>query len=108
MDAVGQGRVWTGSDAMVIHLVDEIGGLDDAVSYAAVAAGDPDMSNWSVTGYPKPMSQMEELLEMFGSGVVSASVQEGLTGKAEALTEKLEDLSRPVVLARMDAEIEIR
>lgn len=108
VDAVGQGRVWTGSDAMVIHLVDEIGGLNDAVSYAAVAAGDPDMSNWSVTGYPKPMSQMEELLEMFGSGVVSASVQEGLTGKAEALTEKLEDLSRPVVLARMDAEIEIR
>ena len=108
VDAVGQGRVWTGSDAMVIHLVDEIGGLDDAVSYAAVAAGDPDMSNWSVTGYPKPMSQMEELLEMFGSGVVSGSVPEGLTGKAEALTEKLEDLSRPVVLARMDAEIEIR
>ena len=108
VDAVGQGRVWTGSDAMVIHLVDEIGGLDDAVSYAAVAAGDPDMSNWSVTGYPKPMSQMEELLEMFGSGVVSGSVPEGLAGKAEALTEKLEDLSRPVVLARMDAEIEIR
>ena len=108
VDAVGQGRVWTGSDAMVIHLVDEIGGLDDAVSYAAVAAGYPDMSNWSVTGYPKPMSQMEELLEMFGSGVVSGSVPEGLTGKAEALTEKLEDLSRPVVLARMDAEIEIR
>ena len=108
VDAVGQGRVWTGSDAMVIHLVDEIGGLDDAVSYAAVAAGDPDMSNWSVTGYPKPMSQMEELLEMFGSGVVSGSVPEGLAGKAEALTERLEDLSRPVVLARMDAEIEIR
>ena len=108
VDAVGQGRVWTGSDAMVIHLVDEIGGLGDAVSYAAVAAGDPDIANWSVTGYPKPMSQMEELLEMFGSGVVSGSVQEGLTGKAEALTEKLEDLSRPVVLARMDAEIEIR
>ena len=108
VDAVGQGRVWTGSDAMVIHLVDEIGGLGDAVSYAAVAAGDPDIANWSVTGYPKPMSQMEELLEMFGSGVVSGSVPEGLAGKAEALTEKLEDLSRPVVLARMDAEIEIR
>ena len=108
VDAVGQGRVWTGSDAMVIHLVDEIGGLGDAVSYAAVAAGDPDIANWSVTGYPKPMSQMEELLEMFGSGVVSGSVPEGLAGKADALTEKLEDLSRPVVLARMDAEIEIR
>ena len=108
VDAVGQGRVWTGSDAMVIHLVDEIGGLGDAVSYAAVAAGDPDIANWSVTGYPKPMSQMEELLEMFGSGVVSGSVPEGLAGKAEALTERLEDLSRPVVLARMDAEIEIR
>ena len=108
VDAVGQGRVWTGSDAMVIHLVDEIGGLGDAVSYAAVAAGDPDIANWSVTGYPKPMSQMEELLEMFGSGVMSGSVPEGLAGKAEALTEKLEDLSKPVVLARMDAEIEIR
>ena len=35
VDAIGQGRVWTGADALKIGLVDEIGGLDDAIKYAA-------------------------------------------------------------------------
>lgn len=35
VDAIGQGRVWTGADAKKIGLVDEIGGLDTAMSYAA-------------------------------------------------------------------------
>ena len=35
VDALAQGRVWTGSDALKNGLVDEIGGLDDAIKYAA-------------------------------------------------------------------------
>jgi protease-4 len=35
VDAIAQGRVWTGSDAIKNGLVDEIGGLDDAIKYAA-------------------------------------------------------------------------
>lgn len=38
VDSIGQGRVWTGLDARDIKLVDEIGGLDDAIAYAAQLA----------------------------------------------------------------------
>ena len=35
IDSIGQGRVWAGSDAMSIGLIDEFGGLDEAIAYAA-------------------------------------------------------------------------
>lgn len=38
VDSIGQGRVWTGSDALKIKLVDELGGLDEAIAYAVKKA----------------------------------------------------------------------
>ncbi len=109
VDAIGQGRVWTGTDAAVIQLVDEIGGLEAAVAYAASAAGDPVLSNWRVNAYPKPMSQMEELLSFFGAEASAAvSGKNDLVGGAQAVVDELGDLSRPRVLARMDTELRIR
>lgn len=42
IDAVGQGRVWTGEQALERGLVDELGGLDKAINVAADLAGVPD------------------------------------------------------------------
>ncbi|MRR21173.1 signal peptide peptidase SppA, partial [bacterium] len=39
VDSIGQGRVWTGADAIPIGLVDSFGGLADAVREAATLAG---------------------------------------------------------------------
>jgi protease-4 len=66
VDSIAQGRVWAGSDAIKIGLVDEIGTLEDAVKWAAAAAGDPDLKAWSVAEYPKPQSEMEMLMGMLG------------------------------------------
>jgi protease-4 len=38
VDSIGQGRVWSGSDALKINLVDELGGTNDAINYAAKMA----------------------------------------------------------------------
>lgn len=35
VDAIAQGRVWSGTDALKLGLVDKIGGMDDAIAYAA-------------------------------------------------------------------------
>lgn len=35
IDSIGQGRVWAGKDAMAIGLIDEFGGVDEAIAYAA-------------------------------------------------------------------------
>ena len=68
VDAIAQGRVWSGADAVEIGLVDEIGSLNDAILYAAAAAGHPDLSSWQIAEYPKPMTTFELLLESLAGG----------------------------------------
>ena len=64
VDRLGQGRVWTGEDAVRIGLADEIGGLVDAISYAAFAAG-LDESECRIVSYPPVRSFAQRLAESF-------------------------------------------
>ena len=66
VDAIAQGRVWTGSDALDIKLVDEIGTLEDAIHYAASLAGNEDLSAWTIKGYPAPLTFMEMIMSSMG------------------------------------------
>ncbi len=60
---IAQGRVWSGVDAKKIGLVDDIGGLNDAIAYAAkVAKLDQD---WELEEYPVVESWEEKLLKQF-------------------------------------------
>jgi protease-4 len=63
VEAVAQGRVWLGSDAARLGLVDELGGLDRAVALAAEAAGLPAGEPVRLVYYPEPQSWLEMLLE---------------------------------------------
>lgn len=67
VDAIAQGRVWSGCDALGIGLVDSIGTLEDAVAYAAGMAGSPDLGSWQIAEYPKPLTTVELLLESLGN-----------------------------------------
>ena len=59
IDSIGQGRVWSGVDALKIKLVDEIGGIEKATAYAAKMAK---ISSYSVESYPKQKDPIQELL----------------------------------------------
>ncbi len=74
VDSIGQGRVWTGRDAMGIKLVDEIGGLEDALNYAVIAAGGSDASSYKVVGYPKAPTTAEQIMQMLGGGKESLAL----------------------------------
>lgn len=50
IDAIGQGRVWTGEQALEIGLVDELGGINQAIETAAGLAGISDYSLTTVAG----------------------------------------------------------
>jgi len=82
VDSIAQGRVWTGSDAIGIGLVDSIGTLEDAVAYAASMAGEADLAAWTVEAYPKPASLMESIMESLGSGMKQDEVFAGTPFKA--------------------------
>ena len=49
VDRIAQGRVWAGVDALQNGLIDELGNLDDAISYAAKLA---DVTDFKVRNYP--------------------------------------------------------
>ena len=64
VDALAQGRVWTGAEAVQNGLADEIGNIEDALQYAAfIINGDSDLSNVQIVEYPKPQTTLEMLLE---------------------------------------------
>ncbi len=62
VDEIGQGRVWSGKEALDIELIDEIGELDDAINYAAQLV---DIDNIKLLNLPK--TENNELLEIFQS-----------------------------------------
>ena len=64
VDSIGQGRVWSATDALEIGLVDEIGSLQDAISYVAKKA---DLESYRITAFPKEEDQLEKLLESFSA-----------------------------------------
>ena len=69
IDALAQGRVWTGRQAKANGLVDELGGLDRAIAVAKQRAKIPVESEVELVVYPPRKSFYELLSEQFsGSG----------------------------------------
>lgn len=62
VDSVGQGRVWTGADALRIGLVDELGGMAAATAEAARLA-QLEEGDYRIVGYPEQKDFFEELRE---------------------------------------------
>lgn len=86
VDAIAQGRVWTGAEALEIGLVDEIGTLEDAIEYAAMSIeGVTSVSDVQIAAYPKPLTTLEMLLESFGgesafAGTPLESIEQAFLG----------------------------
>ena len=61
-EAIAQERVWLGNDAIAIRLVDQLGGLPDAVAKAAQLAK---LKSYSTEDYPAPLSLQDQLFGAF-------------------------------------------
>jgi len=67
IDAIAQGRVWTGRQAKQLGLVDELGGLDRAVAIAKQRAKIPQDSEVELVIYPPKKSFYEIFRDPFGT-----------------------------------------
>jgi protease-4 len=63
VDAIGQGRVWSGADAVKIGLVDKIGGMDDAIAKAASLAK---IKKYRTQDFPEYEKSLDDILSQFG------------------------------------------
>ena len=108
VDAIAQGRVWMGSDALEIGLVDEIGTLQDAIAYAATLAGiAPDEA--SVMAFPAPLTFAQQLMESLGQGNKEPSILAGTPFEAMGKeVQSVLDAQPGKPMARMPYAYEIR
>ncbi|MDE7357722.1 MAG: S49 family peptidase [Bacteroidales bacterium] len=105
VDSIGQGRVWSGTNALQIGLVDSLGGLEDALAYAASLAG---LENYTTVEYPKEKDFMTQLMEMF-SAKAAAKMKMRMAeemgtewNEAYKLLMQVRDAKEPQVWARME------
>ena len=89
VEKIAQGRVWLGTDAKNIKLIDGFGGLNDAIDKAAELAH---LSSYQAVEYPAMAGWMEQLLDMAGGN-------KG-TYLDEQLRLALGDLYQPFIMIR--------
>jgi protease-4 len=89
VNEIAQGRVWSGAEAQRLGLVDELGGLEDAIQTAAEEARLGD--DWQLDEYPKARNLEELLLENLLSSQVSYSTspQDPITIELQRLRQDL-------------------
>lgn len=81
---IAQGRVWSGKEAKNIGLIDEFGGIEEAVAKAAELA---QMTDYQVEVFPKEKSPFEEFIVQFG-GVSTKALKSMLPDALINLLEK--------------------
>ena len=107
IDEIGGGRVWSGTRAKEIGLVDELGTLHDAINFAAQKAK---LKDYGVTSFPKKMSQFDQIFKNLDEDEISARL---IKNKIGAENYKMfEQMTNPKlqegVMMKMPFEIKIK
>ena len=108
VDAIAQGRVWSGSDALEIGLVDAIGSLEDAVAYAAALANYHSSDEYSVCDYPEPLTMFQQLMLEFGSNNEPSILNDTPFQALAPAVEALKPNQPGTAYARLPYALEIR
>jgi protease IV len=93
VDSIAQGRVWTGSRALEIGLVDGLGGFDRAIESAAAKAK---LSDYRIVTYPEPTDKFSTLMKRFNanteaSAAITTALKEEM-GDGYELYKKIKEL----------------
>jgi len=106
VDSIGQGRVWSGEQALKIGLVDKIGGLDDAIKEAASLAK---TKTYSTQNFPEYEKDMNDIFNNFPFAKSKESfIKEELGEETYRLMEQLKKVqARKGVQAMVPFEITI-
>ena len=109
VDQIAQGRVWLGTDALDISLVDEIGTLEDAIVYAAGLAGLHTKEDYRVVSFPKPLTVAQQLSMVFGQSTEEPSILSNTPFQAMApAIQQLTSNKPTAVYARLPYDITIQ
>jgi len=105
VDNIGQGRVWSGTKAMKIGLVDEMGGLNDAIKGAATLAG---IDKYKIRELPELEDPYTRLLTQLTGGIRMSLLKKELGESVEYYNRLMELKDLSGIQARLPYFIDIR
>ena len=97
VDEIAQGRVWAGTDAIGIGLVDELGGLEDAIAYAASMVS---LDTYRLVEYP----ELEPMMDRLFSSMSEDATEQDVKSVADVFSfagNWLLNIDGPTVVSRM-------
>jgi protease-4 len=98
VDSIGQGRVWSGVEAKNIGLVDEFGGLNDAIAAAAKMAN---LSKYRTVELPKQKDPFKEILSELGNEAETKYLNYKLGDEAKYFNKAQDLLKMQGIQARL-------
>jgi len=104
VDAIGQGRIWTGENAIKLGLVDKLGDLDDAIIIAKEMAK---LDHYRIVRLPKEKDPLEELIKGFSTKIKTSVIEKEL-GSAARFYKTIESIKNSSgIMARIPYELEM-
>ena len=91
VDSIGQGRVWSGINAIEIGLIDEFGGIEKAIAYAAEKAN---LESYSIKEYPKQEDMFESLFKTKTQEYYAKSLMKKNLGSTYQYLEAIEQINK--------------
>ena len=105
VDSIGQGRVWSGTDAKRLGLVDVLGGINDAI---AIAAKKANLTSYRTIALPQQKEFFEKLLEDLNAEAKTYFGKQQL-GENYIYYKKINELvNQKGIQARMPVDVEIK
>jgi len=104
VDSLGQGRVWTGDQAVGLNLVDRVASLDEAVGAAAQMAN---LENYRISEYPRQKDPFSNLLSTSKDKLKTWLMKEELGEYANYLMEMKRVVEQSGIQARIPYLVEI-
>ncbi len=93
VDSIAQGRVWTGSRAISVGLVDKIGGLQEAILCAASMSK---LSSYKLREYPEKKNILEQVMENYKKSVSSSLLKAEIGEKEYQLLQQVKQVRQMV------------
>ena len=106
VEKIAQGRVWLGQDALKVKLVDELGGLDKAVTKAAQLAK---LKEYHTAAYPGKTSWVDQLLNnLSGESYINAQARQALGEYYEPFMLMKDINNQSAIQARIPFKLNIK
>lgn len=104
VDSIGQGRVWSGANAIKIGLIDEFGGLQKAIEIAAETAH---LDNYRTVSLPELKDPFQQIIEEFQGNIEASIISKNLGTEYIYYKEFQEIKNMQGIQARIPYKIDI-